>query len=276
MCGRLELMVETSYVVIIPSKNGEATIEQTLQSLLGQTIPPKKIIVIDDASTDGNPQVLKKFPEILTIRLVHNLPRNFARVPELVNLGISRISKPCSYAMISGDDCIYQQNYVELLLKEFERDSQLLICSGSHMRQKIVEKASPHGSGRIIRYSFLKDVLPFPESIGWESWILFKALQNGGRVERISNVSYQHLRPYSSSSVWTFGQSMYELGYPFWFVFGRFVKNVLFEPNKLRQFHMFRGFLEYKLERKPKLDVANFVANYQRQRIKKLIEKVVK
>jgi len=149
-----------------------------------------------------------------------------------------------------------------------------LVCSGSHVKQNIIEKASPHGSGRIIRYSFLKEVLPFPESIGWESWILFKALQNGGKIKRISDISFQHLKPYSSASIWTFGQSMYELGYPLWFVFARFVKNVLFEPNKIQQFHMLNGFLEYKLKRKPKLDVADFVARYQKQRIKRLIRKI--
>jgi len=117
--GRQKEMVETSYAVLIPCKNGEETIEQTLQSILSQTIPPKKIIVVDDASKDKTRQILQKYSEVLTIRLDHNLPRDFARVPQLINLMASRIGKPYSYIMISGDDSIYPKNYVELLLKEF-------------------------------------------------------------------------------------------------------------------------------------------------------------
>jgi len=271
--GSARPSVETSYAVLIPSKNGEATIEQTLQSILSQTIPAGKIVVIDDASTDATPQILKRFSQVTTIRCEHKLPRDFARVPRLINLGLKRISEPCSYVMISGDDSLYPSNYVQLLLEQFEKDPRLCVCSGSHTKQRILDEASPHGSGRVVRYSFLKQILPLPESIGWESWMLFKAQQMGGRVSRIANVSYQHLRPYGSSSVWTFGQSMYELGYPFWFVLVRCAKNIVLEPNRLRQLTMLGGFLEFKLKRKPKLDVADFVARSQIHRLKKLLGK---
>src|SRR3990170_9021664 len=123
-------MVKASYVVVIPCKNGEETIGQTLQSILSQTIPPQKIIVVDDASTDRTPQILQKYPRVLTICLNHDLPRDFARVPKLINLMLRSISKPYIYIMISGDDSVYPRNYVEVLLNEFERDSKLLVCSG--------------------------------------------------------------------------------------------------------------------------------------------------
>jgi hypothetical protein len=123
----------------------------------------------------------------------------------------------------------------------------------------------------MIRYSFLKQVLPFPESIGWESWVLFKAQEMGGQIKRVTSVSFRHLRPYGSGSVWTFGQSMYELGYPFWFVFARFVKNVLLGPNRVKQLTMLGGFLEFKLKRKPRLDIADFVARQQIDRIRRIL-----
>lgn len=261
------------YAVIIPSKNGEATIRQTLNSLLKQTIRPEIMIVIDDASTDRTPQILNDFPEVRTIRLNHNLPKDFARVPKLINLGFNQIAAPCDYVMISGDDCIFPARYVELLLSEFEHDPNLLIVSGSHMAQKIVEEASPHGAGRIMAYRFLGSILPFPESIGWESWVLFKALQKGGAIKRVPEVSFTHMRPYSSGSVRTFGQSMYELGYPFWFVVARVLKDTIAGPDRLQPLYMLHGYMEYLFRHKPKLDVASFVAKYQTQRIRKLAAK---
>jgi len=265
--------VKSSYVVIVPCKDGEATIRQTLQSLLEQTIPPETVIVIDDASTDETPEILKEFSTVCTIRLNHNLPRDFTRVPKLINLGLNQIVAPCGYVMISGDDCVFPARYVELLLSEFEHDFSLLIVSGSHMKQKILEQASPHGAGRIIVYDFLRTILPFPESIGWESWVLFKALQRGGRIKRTPEVFFQHLRPYSSGSIRTFGQSMYELGYPFWFVVARVLKDSVSGSDRLQRVHMLRGYLEYLFKHKPRLDIADFVAEYQTQRIRDLIAK---
>lgn len=264
---------DNSYAVLIPSKNGEGTIGQTLQSIFSQTFPAGEIVVIDDASTDATPQILKRFSQVDTIRLEHKLPRDFARVPKLINRGLKLISKPCSYVMISGDDSVYPDNYMQLVLEKLSDDPKLLVCSGSHTKQRTFDETSPHGSGRVIRYSFLKRILPVPESIGWESWILFKAQQMGGRVARIQNVTYQHLRPYGSSSVWTFGQSMYELGYPFWFVLARTTKNMVFESSRLQQLTMIAGFLEFKLRRRAKLDVADFVAKSQTYRLKRLLGK---
>lgn len=81
------------------------------------------------------------------------------------------------------------------------------------------------------------------------------------------------MRPYSSGSVRTFGQSMYELGYPFWFVVARVLKDTLAGPDRLQPMYMLHGYMEYLFRHKPKLDVASFVAKYQTQRIRKLAAK---
>jgi glycosyltransferase involved in cell wall biosynthesis len=269
-------MPDRSYTVVIPCKDGETTIEQTLQSLFSQSIPASEIIVVDDASKDRTPQILKKHAKVYSIRLEHNLPRSWARVPRLINLALDQISKPVGYIMISGDDCIFPATYVQRLLEEFDRNPRLLICSGSHMKQKIVGQAAPHGAGRVFRFSFLKGILPFPVTIGWESWVLFKALERGGTTARVATVSFDHLKPYSSGSIWTFGHSMYELGYPFLFVLGRFAKNVLFEPHKLQQFHMLRGYLQYKITGRPRLDIADFVGRYQKQRVREFVTRLLR
>jgi len=49
--------------VIIPVYNGKETISKTLDSLLNQTYPKNKyeIIIVDDESTDGTPELVKKY-----------------------------------------------------------------------------------------------------------------------------------------------------------------------------------------------------------------------
>jgi hypothetical protein len=66
---------------------------------------------------------------------------------------------------------------------------------------------------------------------------------------------------------------MYELGYPFWFVVMRVLKDTVAGPDRLQPLHMLRGYLEYLFNQKPRLDIADFVAEYQTQRIRNLIAK---
>ena len=47
--------------VLVPAYNEAATIGDTLQSLLAQTIPAQEIIVIDDFSTDGTAEVARGY-----------------------------------------------------------------------------------------------------------------------------------------------------------------------------------------------------------------------
>jgi glycosyltransferase involved in cell wall biosynthesis len=46
-----------SISAIIPVYNGEAFLDQTVKSLLGQTVPLHEIIIIDDCSTDNTPAI---------------------------------------------------------------------------------------------------------------------------------------------------------------------------------------------------------------------------
>ncbi|MCX7348495.1 MAG: glycosyltransferase family A protein [Alphaproteobacteria bacterium] len=48
-----------TYDVVVPAWNAEATIAHTLESILAQTIPPDRVIVIDDGSTDGTVELAR-------------------------------------------------------------------------------------------------------------------------------------------------------------------------------------------------------------------------
>jgi glycosyltransferase involved in cell wall biosynthesis len=45
-------MVLNGYTVVIPAYNAEATLGDAIRSVLGQSVPPERVIVVDDGSTD--------------------------------------------------------------------------------------------------------------------------------------------------------------------------------------------------------------------------------
>ena len=49
--------------VIIPVFNGEKTIQDTIQSVLNQTVTDFEIIVINDGSTDGTLEIIQKITD---------------------------------------------------------------------------------------------------------------------------------------------------------------------------------------------------------------------
>jgi len=46
---------------LIPAYNCQATIRETLDSVLAQTRPPDEILVMDDGSTDQAPEILESY-----------------------------------------------------------------------------------------------------------------------------------------------------------------------------------------------------------------------
>ena len=50
-----------SYVLITPARNEEAFIEQTIQSVINQTILPLRWVIVSDGSTDRTDEIVSKY-----------------------------------------------------------------------------------------------------------------------------------------------------------------------------------------------------------------------
>lgn len=58
--------------VIIAAYNAERTIAETLDSIVAQRLPAAEIIVVDDCSTDGTCDVVRRYPGVTLIEQPHN------------------------------------------------------------------------------------------------------------------------------------------------------------------------------------------------------------
>ncbi|MBU1127319.1 glycosyltransferase family 2 protein, partial [Patescibacteria group bacterium] len=106
--------------VIIPNYNGEKLIDDCLKSLYAQTLKPREIIIIDNASTDNSRIVIKRnYPEVKMIFLKKN--KGFAYA---VNLGIKKSS--CSKVLILNNDTIVDGKAIELLVYTLNKKSDYI------------------------------------------------------------------------------------------------------------------------------------------------------
>lgn len=99
MCGSVTKRVAVS--VVVPAYNVENYIEQCVLSVLNQSYSCCELIVIDDGSTDGTPQILDKLAnENDSIRVIH---KENAGVSAARNTGIDT-AKGDYIVFIDGDD----------------------------------------------------------------------------------------------------------------------------------------------------------------------------
>ena len=53
--------MKTDYLIISPGRNEAEFMRATLDSVIAQSIPPRKWIIVDDGSTDESPAILAEY-----------------------------------------------------------------------------------------------------------------------------------------------------------------------------------------------------------------------
>jgi glycosyltransferase involved in cell wall biosynthesis len=100
--------------VVIPLYNGRDFIEQALRSVVSQILPPDEIIVVDDGSTDGGGEIVRRLAREHRIHLIQqpNAGQSAAR-----NAGVA-FAHGDLIAFLDQDDAWYP-NHLAVLVKPF-------------------------------------------------------------------------------------------------------------------------------------------------------------
>mgnify|MGYP000429775804 CR=1 FL=1 len=100
--------------IVIPNYNGKHFMEPCLASLASQTYRDFKVLVVDNASSDGSvPYMKEHYPDIELIELDKNY--GFSKA---VNVGILHAKTP--YVILLNNDTTVDSRYVEEMLKAIE------------------------------------------------------------------------------------------------------------------------------------------------------------
>lgn len=249
--------IQRSYWALLTVKNGESTIRKSVESIIKQSTRPSLICVVDDGSTDTTPKLLEELVgengnlvHVITLpdkgydsrRIVHNWNAACEYVRDS--------KKEFAYMLISSDDIVFPQNYVERLVSEMEGDQNLVIVSGSRGLQQSDYVSLPEGAGRIIRMEFFTKIgFRHPPYYGYEPWILYKALQMGYKVKKMEDVRYDHLRTFGVGHKFVeYGPAMRCLGYHPLFVLARVLRNIMTGKAGISKGASMKMLLDYMFE----------------------------
>lgn len=104
--------MSTKVAIIIPAYNAEKTVEQTVRSVLGQTIREIEVWVTDDGSTDGTGEILDRLAcENARVRVIHQA--NSGAYQARLN-ALKRIKTPY-FGFVDADDSINPVMYEKML-----------------------------------------------------------------------------------------------------------------------------------------------------------------
>lgn len=109
--------------IIIPNYNGRHFLEPCLDSLSGQTCRDFKILVVDNASTDGSIEYMENhYPEIEVLVCDQNY--GFSRA---VNTGIRHSRTP--YVILLNNDTTADPHFVEEMIRAIEQSPSIFSVS---------------------------------------------------------------------------------------------------------------------------------------------------
>ena len=110
--------------IVTPSYNQAAYLEDTIRSVLEQDYEPIEYVVVDDGSTDGSVEILRRYEDRLTAAIRQ---QNAGQVAAL-NRGFARTHGELM-GYLNSDDTLLP-GAVARLAAELERDPQLLLVYG--------------------------------------------------------------------------------------------------------------------------------------------------
>jgi len=260
---------------IIPARNEEKFIGETLTALANQDIDDNYIIVVNDGSEDKTKEVVNSFPNIELINIenrgfdAHGTPI-LARV---INQGLEKLVTEIShdYIMILGSDHILPSNYIRKIVDHMDHNRNVAICSGQIKDEK---SKVPRGSGRIVRSNFWKAIgLQYPLKFGFETYLLIKAQQLGYSIDVLNDLISVTNRPtrksYKKETYISYGKSLRALGYVHLYSLGRI--GLISLKNPKGAIYMLQGYTSSGIEFYEE-DFRSFLRCIQYRRLKQYIQ----
>jgi glycosyltransferase involved in cell wall biosynthesis len=275
------------YVVISPCRNEAQYMRQTLDSVIAQSIPPAKWVIVDDGSTDLTPRILAEYAARHDwIRIVTRVDRGRRAVgPGVVDAFYA------GYETVNPDDYQYlckldldlrlPPRYFEELMARMEAEPRLGTCSGKAyiesngrlVSERHGDEASI-GASKFYRVSCFKALGGFVREVMWDGI-------DGHRCRMLGWIAcswdapelrFVHLRPMGSShkGIYTgrmrhgFGQ--YFMGTGLVYMLANAVNRMNEKPYVLGGLAMLWGWISSALLRKPRFDdpaFRKFLRRYQ-------------
>lgn len=278
-------MSAKSYVLITAAYNEERLIGNTLESVIAQTLLPKRWIIVSDGSTDHTDEIVqryaRKYPFIELYRITEQHARDFGAQVNAINLGYERV-RHLEFDFIANldADISFGPDYYATLTDRLAADETLGMVGGSifedhgHGFQPRLSN-SVHSVAHAVQL-FRRDSFEaiggyVPLKYGGPDWVAeIKVRRLGMRVYSFPDLVVLHHRPAASAGGFVRGwyrQGLmdYSLGSVPLFEFIKCVRRLREHPIGIGAFARFVAFVISYAVRAPRLMDSDFIEYLRRE-----------
>jgi cellulose synthase/poly-beta-1,6-N-acetylglucosamine synthase-like glycosyltransferase len=251
--------------IVIPAHNEEDNIALMLETLVQQTLQPKKVVIVNDNSTDNTQEIItlftKKHHWITSLSITssqEHVPGS--KVINAFNQGLKTLDDAYDIICKFDADIILPKNYLKNIVSLFNSDETIGIAGGlayikkgeTWIYETIASKNHVRGPFKAYRKACFKTIGGLKESIGWDTVDVLLAQYHGWRIKTDQTLKVKHLKPtsktYNKNSRYLQGEALYKMRFGFVLACIFSLRNTISKRSPSYFFNTITGF--FKAQRK--------------------------
>ena len=288
--------MDLTYILITAARNEEDFIEKTIQSVVAQTILPKKWIIVSDGSTDRTDDIVQSYAKgrgwIEFLRMPERRERHFAGKAQAFNAGYERV-KDLAFDVIGNldADISFERDHFEFLLARFSEMPKVGVAGTRYIENDLDRETysfkDVSGQCQLFRRECFEEIGGYVLSKcgGIDNIAVLTARMKGWKTITFSEKTFFHHRLMSSaeSNKWKarikHGRVDYLLGnHPLWELF-RVIYQTTKKPYLISGMLLLYGYtraLLTRMERPVSRELMDFHRKQQMLRLRLIIQDLLR
>lgn len=222
------------YYVVIPAHNEAGFLAGALQSVREQRLRPKRVVVVNDNSTDTTESIIDDFVAKDSLFQKVNISSSTLHLPgskviNAFNAGLGQLDSEFDFIVKLDADVLLPNDYFEQIARIFSNRPEVGIAGGFAYEQNErgewklnhpMNKDYVRGAFKSYSKACFEAIGGLKNAMGWDTLDELLARYNGFTTHTEKSLQVKQLRPvgkaYDPKAKLLQGKAMYTLRYGFW------------------------------------------------------------
>lgn len=259
------------YYIIIPAHNEEEFLGTTLESIVHQSLLPKKVVVVNDHSTDSTADIIAHYEATFPfIESIHTASSHLhlpgSKVVNAFLAGLATLDDSYDFVVKLDADLILPPAYFETIATIFRSNPQIGIAGGFFYEKGSdgewrlhhpMDKDHIRGAFKAYTHACYKAIGGLKNAMGWDTLDELLARYHGFELYTDDSLIVKNLRPvgsaYDRRARYFQGIAMYRMRYGIWITALASLKMAWKKRNGMAFLDNIKGFLQARREKMPYL-----------------------